>query len=168
MNLTAACILAGAMNITAPAWSKSPLVTDLASSDPHVALRAAMTLCMASEGRADFVNANLKAAGYERAEWGGMHENWNDVHAVSISEDFFCDVQSNVPNDQADDIVRAVLQSASTDWVETQSESDSEYLTGCSIFDNGTDRITVQSGGQDPICLPTDHSGVRLWFGGTQ
>ena len=59
-------ILSAGLMVTQPFQGANLDLEDLSSTNPERALGTALSLCIASEGNADFVNKHLDQAGYKR------------------------------------------------------------------------------------------------------
>lgn len=141
---------------------------DRSAADNHY---AAISLCMRTKpDRYTDVGETLTSAGFETGAWGGIVEHYHDGLTILLSESGrFCDVASTHFGIQATEALVAELAAELNDMF-----GDDHFWrmwrmgSGCLGGERLDARLTVASGGQDPICPSVDGNQVQYPDGDTK
>jgi len=96
--------------------------------------------------------------GTNDGQW--VEADYNDVWITLIgsNDDFFCNIQGDIPQSAALSVVNDMLTDAGwNNWVDTPEGDACHSLThpqGLTIY--------ISSGGNDPVCTPTSHSAISI------
>ncbi|MCC5967252.1 MAG: SH3 domain-containing protein [Natronohydrobacter sp.] len=141
---------------------------DRSAVDNHF---AAISLCMRTKpDRYAHESETLASAGFETGEWGGIVEHYHDGLAILLSETGrFCDVASTHFGIQATEALVAELASEFNDILgDEHSWKMWRMGSGCLGGVRFDARMTVSSGGQDPICPGVEGNQVQYPDGDTK
>lgn len=140
------------------------LTEQLIDADPQVMVEGAVAACLGNAGDRAAVIDLFTFAGWS----GGGDGDWieldrNDVWVTLLGSpsDFTCDISSDLDQPSAALTVASVLEQ--TRWPGWSTARDRD---GCVLFAHETGAlISITSGGQDPVCTPTNDSTIRLFMG---
>ena len=150
--------------LSTASFAVDPITSNMPQADQ---VRAVAELCLTSNGSLEKARSFFDKSGFDSAEWGGLIEYDLEGLYVYYSDDFFCDISSDVSQASAQLIVITLLEDLGISWKQATKDITVDFFGNeCWTVDTPETRIVVNSTGQDPGCFETGDSAIRIWFGG--
>ncbi|MCP5074879.1 MAG: hypothetical protein GY947_16515 [Rhodobacteraceae bacterium] len=135
----------------------------MSASDPGKLMRAATAMCLYPNLDRDTLITSFGHGGWNVAgdgEWVEINRAEVWVTLLGPEDDFFCDVQGDIPQAEAVSQIRALL--TDTDW---QNWAETPGPQACFAFTHPTGlAINISSAGNDPTCAPQPNAGISISF----